>query len=469
VPVETAKRLRDTVKWFMVSEELVSKGHKVVVACSGGADSMALLSLLHALSGELGITLAVAYFDHRIRDENERDFVAACARKLGLSFYGGEADVPALAAESGDSIEAAARKARYAFLHDVAARIGAARIATGHTQDDQAETVIMRVLRGAGIRGLAGIPIRRGKVIRPLLRLTREDTQAYCRAREIDTADDPTNEDRHFLRNRVRHELLPLLEADYLGGVRGNLVRLADNARDMVDEIRERTQPLIAQNLKRNPEGEWLLNVTRIATLDRTSLVILFGDIFANELGCDLDYSRKHYDDLVALARNTRGSGKSLDLPGLAVKREYENLIFTRPRVQGPALKVSEHATLTLPGETTAAGVEVAAEILERGVLDADSFEATDRTAYFDLQKLRLPLTLRNPRSGDRMQPFGMSGSKKLSDIFIDRKIPGRQRGAALVVEDAEEILWLVGVTTAEKSRVAPGTDKIVRITVQPR
>lgn len=463
---DTARRLRDSVKWFIVSEELLGEGDVVVAAVSGGADSMALASVLHALGEEQRFRVAAAYLDHGMRKMNERAFVESFALDLGIPFYSGRVDVPALAKASGDSLEEAARRARYAFLHDVGEQLGATHIATGHTQDDQAETVMMRVLRGTGVRGLAGIPVRRGRIVRPLLCLNREDTVAYCRALEIEFVEDPTNHDTRFLRNRIRHELLPLLDANYLGGVRGNLLRLAENAQDVVKSVRERTQPLIAQNLKRGADDEWVLNFTKIAKLDATALFVLFGDLFTSEVGCDEDLSRANYEDLMRLIRDARGSGKALDLPGVSVKREYENLIIRRRRSEASP-QLIERSRLTLPGETQAAGMVIETEILERSMLENASMKASDCVAYFDLQRLRLPLTLRQPEKGDRMQPFGMSGSKKLSDIFVDRKIPGRKRGGACVIEDADEILWLVGVTTAEKCRIAPETDKIVRISIQ--
>jgi tRNA(Ile)-lysidine synthase len=466
---ENPSRLKETVKWFNLSEELFPKDGLVLAAVSGGPDSVALLSILHTLCRGLKFRLAVGHFDHQIRDSGEKDrsLVESLGKSLGLPVYSGAEDVRERAAASGDTLEEAARKARYQFLTTVADEIKAQRIATGHTKDDQAETVLMRIIHGAGVRGLAGIPTRRGRIIRPLLCLSREETRSYCDELGISYVSDPTNQDTTILRNRIRLELLPLLESTYHHGTTESLLRLAKNAQDMIASIRERTHPLIEQNLRSVSPHEWILNVVRIAPLDDTSIVVIFGDVFSEALGCDMDFGRVHYEQLIHLVRDSRGSGKMLSLPGLTVKREYENLILTKPRASASIMKNLDYrATLTFPGETRAAGVVIKTEIVERSLLDNESIKSTHRVAYFALDRLRLPLVLRTARAGDRMRPFGMEGTKKLSDLFIDKKIPGRERAKAFVVADADEILWVVGVATNEKSRVTSDTGKVIRITL---
>ena len=273
---ETPQRLRETVRSFNLSDKLLPGDGLVVTAVSGGPDSMALLSILHTLSGELGFRVAVAHFDHRIRESSKEDqaLVEEYAKSLMVPVYAGAGDVRNEAASSGDSLEEAARRARYRFLASVADEARARCIATGHTRDDQVETVVMRILHGTGIRGLAGIPTRRGRIIRPLLCLGRKDTRAYCDKLGIPYALDPTNEDRRILRNQIRHDLLPLLESSYHGGVKKNLLRLAKNAQDMLADIRTKTNPLIERSLREISNNEWTLDVTHIAPMDDTSIVV---------------------------------------------------------------------------------------------------------------------------------------------------------------------------------------------------
>lgn len=466
--METPNRLRETVKWFLLNEELLSAKNLVLAAVSGGADSMALASILNSLCQELKFRLAIAHYDHRIRasGDEERALVRQFAKSLAIPFYSASGDVREQAAATGDTLEEAGRKARYRFLSGVADEIKAERIATGHSKDDQAETVMMRILHGTGIRGLAGIPTRRGRIIRPLLCISRADARGYCDEMGIHYIDDPTNDDTRIMRNRIRHELFPLLDGSYHGGVEDNLRRLALNAQEMLDCIRAKTAPLIEQNLRKSSADEWILNVARLSALDDTSIVVLFGDVFAESLGLDMDFGRVHYEQLVRLVRDARGSGKKLTLPGITVKREYENLIVTMAKRSASVLNGTDYrATLTFPGETRAAGIVVKTEIVEAGDIEAGALKSTGSVAHFALDRVTLPLVLRAPKAGDRIQPFGMKGSKKLSDIFVDKKIPSRDRQKAVVVADADEILWVVGVTTNEGSRVTDRTGRVVRIT----
>ncbi len=467
--IDTVGRLADAVKSFAVSNSLFLRGGRVLAAVSGGADSMALLAILHRLSGELGISLAVGHFNHGLREsaQAELERVGSYAVSLGLPFHPGAGDVRAIVESTGDSIEEAARKARYHFLEQTAEEISADHIATGHTRSDHIETILMRVIRGTGLRGLAGIPVRRGKIVRPLLGLTRDDTVLYCRTFDIPYVEDTSNADLRFFRNRVRHELLPLLEAKYDNRIEHNLARLGANARSIIETIRLETDFLIEKHFREAAPGTWFFDTSAIAHLDDTALVVLFGDLFADELSCDMDFTRVHYEGLVRLVRDRHASGKRLSLPGLEVRKEHGRLVITRREA---ALEETPPSTprraLCLPGETIVQGLVVTTEILDCSTVDGGFFQATGEEAYFDMGRLVPPLFLRHPTPGDRMQPFGMKGTKKLSDIFIDKKIPMSSRPTSLVITDARDILWLVGVTTSEKCRVDPTTREVVRIRV---
>ncbi|MBP2681056.1 MAG: tRNA(Ile)-lysidine synthetase, partial [Candidatus Krumholzibacteriota bacterium] len=467
--IDTADRFAQAVKNFVVAHGLVSRGSRVLVAVSGGADSMALLTVLHRLSGELGISLAVGHFNHRLRESagDELECVREYAASLRLPFHSGAGDVRAMVDSTGDSVEEAGRKARYRFLERTAEDIEADRIATGHTRCDHTETVLMRMLRGTGLRGLAGIPVRRGKIVRPLRDLTHENTVSYCRALSIPYAEDPSNADLRFFRNRVRHELLPLLRMRYDDRIDDNLAKLAANAQSVVGKIRIETKPLIEKYFSQTSPDTWVLETSDIARLDETTLIVLFGDLFAEKLSCDMDFTRVHYEGLVRLVGDARASGKSLSLPGLTVWREHGKLVITRRtadrREAHPRMPPRD---LCLPGETIIPGLVVTTELLQRSAVGRGFPKSTEEEAYFDAGRLIPPLSLRHPVTGDRMQPFGMGGTKKLSDIFIDKKIPAGERPTSLVIADAHDIIWLVGVATSEKCRVRNDTREIVRIRV---
>lgn len=517
--IDTPERLIETVKSFMLSNKLVGDNSLVLAAVSGGADSMAMLSILHALGAPLGFRVAAGHFNHGLRDrneaENERGLVEDTAASLGIPFYYGEGDAGADAATTGDSLEETARRVRYEFLDGLAIRIGADHIATGHTRSDQAETVLMRMLRGAGIRGLAGIPVQRdgGRIIRPLLGIDRDQTRHYCATTGVRFADDPSNEDRRFLRNRIRLDLLPLLESGYDPAVAANLIRLSENAAALLKTIRNRTGPLMDESLTQEGDGTWVVDLEAAGfgtpaaehphagqpvtgqrvthepgpgagdmttgsderSVDATALIVFLGDLFTDKIGCDSDLTRAHYEQLIRLATDPLASGKKISLPGYTVKKEYQTLRITRgyPRAETtgvpklPDRAAWEPVTVALPGRTNVPGLQVTTEILERLDIPDEFLKSFDKEAYFDLQQIEPPLTLRTPSPGDRMQLFGMSGTKKLSDIFIDKKIPASRRCETPVLTDSEHIIWIVGVASSETTRVDEKTQEVIRVTVE--
>jgi tRNA(Ile)-lysidine synthetase-like protein len=273
---------------------LVREGERILVAVSGGADSTVLLSVLHKLAPTLHLDLVVGHFDHHLRDTSHMDrrHVEVAAANLGLPFQFGEGDVMDRAEKFGETVEEASRKLRYQYLFGLADEIRADRIATGHTRDDQIETVLMRILRGTGTRGLAGIPERRGRLIRPLLGFAHLQLVNYCREHHIPFVEDPLNRDKRFTRNWLRFELLPSIRK-YYPNVGDNLLRLSRNATDAVRRTRRLTDPLIGANLRAEDDGGlWVLDLSGIGDLDHEAKYILFGDLLTTHLGHDPDYTR---------------------------------------------------------------------------------------------------------------------------------------------------------------------------------
>lgn len=493
--------LVDYVNEVFERQALAVKDERVLVAVSGGADSMALLSILHKLSPKLGIQLVVGHFDHRLRDTSSMDrrTVEVTSDKLGLPFHYGEGDVHERAEEHGETVEEAARKLRYQYLFDLADEVRADRIATGHTRDDQIETVLMRILRGTGTRGLAGIPATRGRIVRPLLGLAHLQLVTYCRENHIPFVDDPLNRDKRFTRSWLRFELLPSIRK-YYPNVGDNLLRLSRNAADALQRIRRTTVPLIERNLRceggtpgagdstaadrGEPNIIWAFDLTDVIDLDQDAKYVLFGDLLTDYLGHDPDYTRVHFEKLGRLSGRSAASGEQLSIPGYTVRREFDTLVFEPHRgdaepVAGPAPVTG----LTTSGEAMFGDVCVRTDVIpadhEQG-FDSENYHSKEPAltesggnlesgvAYFALAEVEPPLTIRTPRSGDRMRPFGIRGTKKLSDIFIDNKIPLRRRDKALVIADQKQILWLVGVTTSGSTRITANTVDVLRIQINP-
>ncbi len=472
-----SSRIDGFIKKFIKRESLISQGSLVLAAVSGGQDSMAMLSILNGLAGDLKFKLAVGHFDHKLREgsNRDRDFAKRAAEGMGLPFYAGEGDVAEIVKKSGDTIEEAARKARYSFLWSKTLEIGAERLATGHTRDDQVETVLMRILWGSGIRGLSGIPARRGMLIRPIIHLSRDDTARYCSEHRLPYAIDPSNQDKRFMRNKIRLELLPFLKKSFHPGVDENILSLCSNAQTLLASIKKTTVPILENALSKLSPETWTLDTKPLAELDDTSLFVLLSDVFADYLGCDLNFSQKHFRSLFDLCRKDGRSGKSLSLPGLSARREFDEIVFTvktlgknrtaEDRVDISGLKIMNKG-LRVPGITRIEGLTIKAEVLNHSPDDGMKLAPFADSAYFSLDKVTPPLMIRTPVPGDRMRPFGMKGEKKLSDIFIDKKIPMRLRAGILVLSDAKEIMWLVGIATSECFRCTNKTNKLLKLTI---
>ncbi|MCH7549918.1 MAG: tRNA lysidine(34) synthetase TilS [Candidatus Krumholzibacteriota bacterium] len=283
---------------------LFARGDHVLAAVSGGADSVAMLCALEAAAPQLGIAVSVGHFDHRLRAESAREgetLAALCATR-GIAYHTGSEDVAARARESGESIEAAARRYRYRFLEATRKRVGATHIATAHTRDDQVETILMRVLRGAGIRGLCGIPQRRGAIVRPLLDVTHTDTLACCAAFGVSYVDDPSNQDRTHTRNLIRHEMLPQLRA-WNADVDRNILHMGENAALAVAGVRRLTTPLLDRAVSREANGAWVVDTRALAGLDALACHVFFADLLAERMGCECDAGRVHYERLAELSQ----------------------------------------------------------------------------------------------------------------------------------------------------------------------
>lgn len=456
------RTLADRVRRALGKHALVEGGSRVVVALSGGPDSVALAHVLAELAqtGELALA-GLAHFNHRLRDTAARDegFCRDVAARIGLPIDIEAADVRALAAERRTSIEDAAREARYAFLERAADRLGADRIAVGHTRDDQAETFLLRVLRGAGPRGLAGIHPRIGRVIRPFIDTTRAEVLDYLAARALPSCDDETNRDLANPRNRIRHELLPYLHRHLSPDVVSVLAREAAIARDDAEYL---------ERAAIDAEGACVAEGDRGLELQAERLGRLHAAVARRVVrrallraACDRFVSFDHVDLVMDLVR--RGARGGLDLPGLRAEW-IEGRIVLSPAAdrQPPPPAVSGLArTLPVPGEVVLVelGCAVAAErgVADEAVLDRQSARALE--VAIDAGAVVEPLAVRTRRPGDALHPLGLGGRKKLQDLFVDKKIDRVQRETVpLVVDARNQIVWVVGLTIDEAVRVpSPG------------
>jgi tRNA(Ile)-lysidine synthase len=434
---------------------MLAGGESVLVAVSGGADSVALLRILIALAPELSLRLHVLHVDHGLRPDSHRDadFVRQLAERLGVAV-----DVARVTVAPGGSLEAAARAARYAALEAHATRLGADRIAVGHTADDQAETVLMRMLGGAGVRGLAGIPAVRGRIIRPLLDLRRPQLVVALRAMEQPWIEDPSNRDPKFLRNRIRHELLPRLGAAYSADLVQTLTRVGRLCRDTVEAI-ERIAARELDRLAVSADGDVVLEHAALGELPRQVAAEVLRQAAAR-LG-----SRA---PLRAWAH--RGLARVLAVP--PPRRPFRlggvtvEVSCGRIRLAVALARPWPERELTVPGRVELPEI---GRVLEAHVVSTAGYavpRARDRVA-FDAAMVPARLTVRARRRGDRFSPFG-AGERRLKAFLIDAKIPRWERSRLPLVEADGAILWIAGVRRGREAPVTVATQSVVELTLTP-
>lgn len=455
---------------------LAHRNALLVVASSGGPDSQALLYSLATLRGELGLALHLAHLNHDFRgEEAEEDarFVAAQGQALGLPLSLEKVDPVAYQRQHRiSSFEAAAREVRYDFLAQVAGEVGAAAVALGHTADDQAETVLMHILRGTGLHGLRGMeslsiwhhPRRTLQVtlVRPLLEVSRGETEAYCAARGIPFRVDTSNKSLRFTRNRLRWRLLPSLRS-YNPRFQESLLRLARLASlhlSYLDGAVSEMWPLVAQR----SASSTLLDATRLKELHPLLQSLLLRRAYEELASGPSALEEKH---IQAMARMLKAApGKALHLPrGVRILSGYGQLLLDRgghPPCPLPQLE-GEHP-LKVPGETPLPGWLVRAE-----VLGCPPEELPDGRweACFDMGQVEVPLWVRTRRRGDRFQPLGMEAPKKLQDLFVDQKVPRHWRDRVPLAVSEAGILWVVGYRTAHWARVRKETKKVLCLAFQ--
>ena len=466
-----AARVVDTIR----RHALVRRGERVLVAVSGGSDSVALLFLLRELASIGELTVAgVAHLNHGLRDAANEDeqFCRTLAASCDLPFRSDLVDVRRRAAEQRTTLEDAGRTARYELFARVSRELQADVVATGHTLNDQAETFLLRLLRGAGPRGLGGVHPRAGQIIRPLLDLDRAELRTYLSQLGQPFRDDVSNDDVAIPRNRIRHELLPLLQRDFSRGIVGILAREADIARTDEDRLQREAIDLaslivLRSNDASSPDTAGVeVDADVLCTLHPAlagRVVRLAMEIVAPTRFVGFD----HIGRLLDFARDPGARGP-LSLPGHYACRQGSKILLRQPELPQPFAN-SFSVSLSIPGEVILAshGWAVSATPGDTqpghstGTLNIQCPRLEQPVAA---DGLSLPLTVRSRKPGDRFSPLGMGGrKKKLQDVLVDRKVARELRDSLpLVVDSADNIVWVVGQSVAEDFRVTGASQAVI-------
>ena len=447
--------MKKKVLEFIRKNKLVKKGNSVVLGVSGGADSICMLKLLSDLQKRLGISLYVLHINHMIRGE-EADMDAAFVKKICTKFKVPHrvinVDVPAFAEREGLSEEEAGRYVRYSEFSKYAYEVGATKIAVAHNSNDNAETVLMNLARGTGIKGLGGIPPKREmedangnvlEVIRPILCLSRKEIEDYLNENEIEYRNDSTNDSTDYTRNKIRLEIMPLLENindNAMQNITNASNELADTSDYIEKDVDEAYEEFVTE------EGGKLFLSDESFAIDPIVLTGVIRKMIEHLAGKLKDITRIHVGDVVSLSE--KQVGKKIDLPySIVAEREYEGISLSCE---------SNEAEL----ETHSKEVIIS---FEEDDFDRNHIEELKYTKWLDYDKID-DVVVRTRQKGDYIVIDGDGATKKLKKYFIDEKIPRRERDEVLLVADGNHILWVVGHRISEDVKVTADTKKVVKL-----
>jgi len=443
---------------------MLASGDNVVAAVSGGPDSVALLHALLAAAPIYDLRLVVAHLNHGLRggeSDGDEAFVRDLAGRLSLPFESARADIGRIREEKGGSLEEAARDVRYRFLMDVAEKRKARRIALGHHGGDQAETVLMNFLRGAGPDGLKGmLPVRDDLFIRPLLAVSKGEIDAFLREKGHVFREDSSNTSDIYLRNRLRHKLLPELKASYNPNMEENLTRLGDIMR-LEDDYLQAAVRSVLDGWTVTPGKEAAFDGREFSALHEALQRRIVKTVLEGLTGRGgIVYT--HIQAVVDLCRGI-GTFAELHLPGgIRVRRTGGKIVFARGGRREPVVRPYLYE-LAVPGQLIVAetGETVRAEFARR----PESWRKEDG-AYLDFDRVVPPLSVRTFRPGDRFQPLGMAGTQKLKKFFIDHKIDPVRRRSMPLLADRESVIWVPGQRLCDRVKVTSDTRRVVKIEI---
>lgn len=459
--------MKDKVLFEIKEHKLIDKGENVVVGLSGGPDSMALLHLLLEVKAIIDFNIYVAHVNHGVRGEEAlRDqlFSEQQASKLGLPYYTKNIDMIKYGKDNKITAEEAGRKLRYGFFREILNDIGGGKIAVAHNKNDQAETLIMRFLRGTGVDGLRGMEYISNDIIRPILGIDREDIERYIIDNNIETVLDHTNLKPIYTRNKIRLELIPYIEKNFNSNIIETLFRMSKICALDSEFLNKYTQEKYNEILKKEEKNDIVLNGQMFLDIDtsiqkriiRNALLQINGS-----LNGITEVQVSSFLDIV-LKRET---GKEFHFSNNIIGNINYNDILIKKHID----KVDENyiyelqisCVLNLPE----LGYSIYTEIIS--IEKYSSERQSNNARYFDLDKIRGKLYVRNRKAGDRFVPFGMDGTKKIKDYFIDEKISKDLRDKILLIVDEESIIWVLGYRTDDRYKITDRTKKVLKISYE--
>lgn len=448
---------------------LIEKGEGIVVGVSGGPDSICLLHVLHELSNDLFIRLYAVHINHMLRGQESKGdeaYTADFCRSLNIPLYIRPYDIKMIADQRGISLEEAGREIRYHEFGLIADKTGATKIAVAHNRNDQAETVLMRIIRGTGLEGLKGIGHRRGRIIRPLLDVERKDIEKYCADNSLNPRTDSSNLEAVYTRNKIRLDLIPYINRIFDTDIVDSLVRMSALVKEDNEFIEAAVDSLYDKCVSFSDGSSISLNIDRLrehggaikGRILRKAIQQIKNDLKGIE--------HIHIDDILNLALNGR-TGAEIHLPqGIRASKSYNTLkIFIYNRVDYSEIL---DKIVDIPGRTEVEALKTWIEASVFEVLEGrkrfSDLPAGSLLQYFDYEKLKMGISIRSRNTGDMFKPLGSNGTKKLKEYYIDNKIPRELRDNIPLIAKNNEIVWIIGYKISDKFKVTENTKSVLRL-----
>ena len=443
---------------------LIQKGDKIVVGLSGGPDSVCLLHILSRLKEELDLEIYAAHLNHQIRRiEAQKDafYISKLCEEMGITFFIKSINVPEYCEKNGVSIEEGARKLRYEMFYEIKNNTRANKIAIGHNLNDQAETILMRMMRGTGLQGLKGIEyIRDGVIIRPILDIERNDIEEYCKQNKLNPRIDKTNLESIYTRNKIRLELIPYMKDNFNSNIIESIVRMGNSLRSDNDYIE--SEALIKFKEVSNIKSDSVeINLKPYINLHNSMKVRILRNSIKHILGDTNFIDQRHIDDIIELEDESK-IDKVINLPrGIYVYRKKNSIILTNKEIVIEEIEFCYN----IPSNGFIKVKEIGT-IIETQVVSINKYKRSksDKSCnWFDFNKIKGGIVVRNRRSGDKIKLSG--GSKKIKDLFIDIKIPKEDRCKVPVIADDQGILSVGNFRNSENYKIDEETKEVLKVT----
>lgn len=455
---------------YIIENNLIESGDRILVALSGGPDSVCLLDILIKLKETLNIEIGAAHLNHMLRGEDalgDEEYVRRICKDLDIPYYIKQVDINKYAKENKLSSEMAGRSARYDFFDEIINKYGFNKIATAHNANDQAETILFRLMRGSGLEGLGGIKVSRdNKIIRPILCLSRDEVEAYIEKQGLNPRIDKTNFEKIYNRNKIRLDILPYIKENFNADIVQTLNRMS-TLLQKDNEYLEKEAEKYYEKYCLKSEKHFILK-KQLFNKEEAITSRVIRNALVEYSKSNYDFEMKHISEISYLAK--KNSGKRVDLPNKIYAENIYGDIYIKKRIKKQILDNKLEIVIN-KNDIDGKKVEFYNYKIEFSVIDNNKdtllYKKDPLKKFFDFDLIEDSIVIRKRKDGDKMIPLGMKGSKKIKDIFIDSKIPKEQRDFIPIIEFDNSIAWLTGIKVSEDYKVNNKTKNILMIYIE--